>query len=218
MRIVTKKRFKIWQHFNASKLCNHSDKAHAVLLVCSTNPYIHLVVPPSVTREYYLRYVNFSTCCSVWLLTWSTHWLSFLERHDTSVFSVLIFIPASSQAAANQSGACWRPCSEDASSTKASAECKRLILQLPKVTSSLTRLWLSIQFIWTKRSGESTLLLEFNPNGCDLTSSTRTQRMSRSAVTWRPVTGGVWHRPPAILQSFYRGARSYAFSRSTKHA
>jgi len=60
-----------------------------------------------------LRHLNFSTCCSV-------HWLKLLERYNTLVFLVLIFIQALSHAAANQSNGCWRPCSQDASSNKSS--------------------------------------------------------------------------------------------------
>jgi len=60
---------------------------------------------------------------------------------------VLIFILAWSHAAKNWSSACWRPCWEDASSTKSSEKRKRLILQFQTVTPSSTRLWLSIQFM-----------------------------------------------------------------------
>jgi len=63
------------------------------------------------------------------------------------VFLALIFILARSHAVENRSSACWRLCWDDASSTKSSAKSKRLILQLPTVTPSSTRLWLSIQFM-----------------------------------------------------------------------
>ena len=65
---------------------------------------------------------------------------------------MLIFIPAWSHAAANRSSACWRHCSEDASSTKSSAKRKQLILQLPTVTPSLTQL---LMYTGPKRGGFS---------------------------------------------------------------
>ena len=54
------------------------------------------------------RYVNIFTCCSVLPLTCRIHCLGFVERHSTSVFLVLIFIPARSHAAESRSSACWR--------------------------------------------------------------------------------------------------------------
>jgi len=45
------------------------------------------------------RYLKFSTCCSVLPLTCSVHCLGFIERHNTSIFFVLIFVPAQSHAA-----------------------------------------------------------------------------------------------------------------------
>jgi len=44
------------------------------------------------------RYLNFSICCSALPPTCSIHSLMFLERHNTSGLSVLIFIPAWSHA------------------------------------------------------------------------------------------------------------------------
>jgi len=91
--------------------------------------------------------LNFSTSSSVLLLTCRVHWLGFLERHNTSVALVLIFLSAYSHAENKRSRACWRPCSEDASSTKSSTKSKRLIRQLTTVTHSSTQLWQSIQFM-----------------------------------------------------------------------
>jgi len=69
------------------------------------------------------RYLNFSTCCSVILLTCSIHWLEIVERRSTSSdLVVLSFIPAWSHAAGNRSSWCWRPCTEDGSRTKLSAK------------------------------------------------------------------------------------------------
>ena len=88
------------------------------------------------------RYLNFSTCCSGLPFTCSVHCLGLLERHNISVYLVLIFIPARLHAAENRPKECWRPCWEDASSTKSSAKSNRLTLQLPTVTPSSTQLWL----------------------------------------------------------------------------
>ena len=59
---------------------------------------------------------------------------------------------------------CW----ENASSTKLSVKSKRVILQLPIVTSSSTRLWLSIQLMWCrlwKGALTAHTLVESNTNG-----------------------------------------------------
>jgi len=59
------------------------------------------------------RSSNVSTCCSVSPLICRINCLGRLERHNTSIFLVLIFVPAWSCAAENRSNACWRPCWED---------------------------------------------------------------------------------------------------------
>ena len=82
-------------------------------------------------------------CCSLLPLTCSTHWLGFMERHNTSVFLVLIFILIWSHSAENRLSVRWRPYSEDVSSTKMSAKSKRFILQLSKAKPSSTRMCLS---------------------------------------------------------------------------
>jgi len=120
--------FKNWQHCGVWKFpfCHH--RAIKLTLELSLNIRVSnsLFRLPSLVNTT-TRYVNFSTCCSVLLLTCSVH----------CVFLALMFIPAWSHAAANRSRiAYWRTCSEDASSTKSSAKSKRLILQLPTVTPS----------------------------------------------------------------------------------
>ena len=60
---------------------------------------------------------------------------------DLGFWIMLIFIPARSHTKANLSSACWRPCSEDESSTKSPSQSKRLILQFLTVIPSSTRLW-----------------------------------------------------------------------------
>ena len=53
-----------------------------------------------------------------------------------------------------------------------------------------------------KRSGDSTHVCRSptpTVDGRDLTLPTRTQRLSRNIVTWRPVTGGRQHRAHATL-------------------
>jgi len=54
-----------------------------------------------------------STRCIVFQLTCSIQCLGRLERHNTSIFLVLIFVPAWSHAAENRSNACWRLCWEE---------------------------------------------------------------------------------------------------------
>ena len=56
------------------------------------------------------RYLNAYTCCSVFPLTCRKHCLERLQRNNTSIFLVLIFVPVVSHAAENRSNACWRPC------------------------------------------------------------------------------------------------------------
>jgi len=53
------------------------------------------------------------TRCIVFPLTCSIQCLGRLERHNTSIFLELIFVPARSHAAENRSNACWRLCWED---------------------------------------------------------------------------------------------------------
>ena len=74
------------------------------------------------TTRRLLRYLNF-TCCSVLPLTCCIHW-GRLEGHNTSVFLVLIFVPAWMHANENRSSAFWRPCWEVASSNKSFAKAK----------------------------------------------------------------------------------------------
>ena len=102
------------------------------------------------------RCLNFFTCCGILPLTCSIQCLVFVKRHNTSVILVLIFIPTRSPAAENQSIACWRLCWDDVSSTKSSAKCKRLNLQLPTMTPSSTRLWLSTQFMQSMKRSVTT--------------------------------------------------------------
>ena len=54
------------------------------------------------------RYLNVSTCCSVFLLTCREHCFGRLERHNTSIFLELILVPSWSHAAENRSNASWR--------------------------------------------------------------------------------------------------------------
>jgi len=105
--------------------------------------------PPGYGPDYHpyvLEFIHLLRCIP---LTCNIHCILFVQRHNTSVFLVLIFILSRSHAAENQSSACRRPYWEDASSTKSSAKSKRLILKLTNVTPSSTRLWLSIQFMYT---------------------------------------------------------------------
>ena len=147
-----KNRYKNWQLCSIWKfpLCDHGTIKLAHNYVCFINPWINLLMFCLRSLVYTTtRYLNFSTYCSVMPL--SVHCLGFVERHNTSVFLVLIFNPARSHVPNNRSSACWKSCSDDASSTKLFAKSKRLILQLPIVTLSSTRLWLSIQFIHTMK-------------------------------------------------------------------
>jgi len=176
--------------------------------------------PCSVYRDYQPKvgYLNSSTCCSVLPLTCSIHWLRFLERYNTSVFSVLVFIPAWMYATENRSCACWRPCSEDVSSTKSSAKSKWLILQLQQwhprrfgcdCRSISNRLWRGVVTAYTIVAIQHqrwAVVIYLRRYGRKL--------LSRNTVTWRPVTGGRQHRTPAP-QSFSRGTRSFTFLVST---
>ena len=127
-----------------------------------------------------------------------------------------------SHAAENRTSACWRPCPEDASSTKLSPKSKQLIRRPPKVTASSTRLWLPIQFIKAmKRSGDGTHSCRSptpTVNNCDLTPLTRIRSSDREysdlmASNRRPSKQYSRSTP----QRFSRWIRSYTFSRSIKH-
>ena len=93
------------------------------------------------------RYLSFSTCFSDAPFTCNTHWSGFFERWSTSVLAVLIFIPAVLHASAKLFNARWRPDSVEESSTKSSANSRRLILHFPIVAPSSAWLHLSIQFM-----------------------------------------------------------------------
>jgi len=85
------------------------------------------------------RNLNVSTCCSVLPLTCRIHCLGRPERHNTSIFLVLIFVPAWSHAAEEKND---QMCTEDpvekihACSTNSSAKSKRFFLQFTTMTSS----------------------------------------------------------------------------------
>jgi len=114
------------------------------------------------------RYLKFSNCHSLLALTCSIHCLGFAGRRSNSVLLVLIFILTLTHAAENRSCAFWKLYWEDASSTKLSAKSKQLILQLPTLTVTSTRLWLFIQFLQCRlRKGVVTAhaLAESNTNG-----------------------------------------------------
>jgi len=68
------------------------------------DPCINLLVNPSVTRKYHPKALE-----RFYLLqsadACSAHWLGFLERHKSSAFLVLIFIPAKSHVFENRSRA-----------------------------------------------------------------------------------------------------------------
>ena len=79
--------------------------------VCFTNLCINPFVPTSVTREYHPKVLERPHLLQYFAayLQETLPW----ERHNTSVFLEMIFIPAWSHAAENRSNACWRPCCED---------------------------------------------------------------------------------------------------------
>ena len=175
-----KNRFKNWQLSGVWKLpfCDHRAIKLTKNCVSLTNPWINLLALPSATPKYNPRYLNF-TSCSVLLLTCSFYCLAFRERHNASVFLVLIFIPARSYAAENRSSACWRPCSENASSTKLSEKSKRLILQLPNfdLLLDLVGTVYPIQEDYEEGGDRTHPCRSPIPtvNGCDLTPPTRAQ-------------------------------------------
>ena len=108
--------------------------------ICFSNSCIDLFARlPSLvnTIPWYLK---FSICCIVLPLTCSIHWLGSSERHNTSAFSVFIFVPVWSYATTNQPSTCWRLHSKDRSSTKSFANGRQLILQVIAVMLSSTRL------------------------------------------------------------------------------
>ena len=97
-------------------------------------------------------YSNVSTCCNVFPLTCRIHCLGRLERHNSSVFLVLIFVPVgrSRKPIKCVLKTLLRTSMHALPHTNSSAKSKRFILQFPTVTPSSTRLWLSIQFMQTR--------------------------------------------------------------------
>jgi len=111
-----KDRFKNWKLCVLWKLPfrHHGAIKLTQICVCFNNPYINPSVPDfRLFVNTTPRYLNVSTCCNVFPLTCRIHCLGRLARHNTSIFLVLIFVPAWSHAAENRSNACWSPCWED---------------------------------------------------------------------------------------------------------
>ena len=183
MRIGTKTHLKTdsFAVFESPILWTQSDKFQAELRLLYQSAY-QSIVPPLTTREYHpkvLERLDLQQCIVAYLqhrLSWVSGEAHYLGLCRANFHSGLV---ARSR---RRLSACWRPCSEDASSTKPPAKSKRLIVQLPTVTPLLTRLWLFVQFIQfiyglMKRSGESIHLCRRpipTVKGCDLTPSTRT--------------------------------------------
>jgi len=141
-------RFKNWQFYGAGlSFCDHRAISLMKNCVIFSNPSINLIAPPSVIRKYHYYALEFLHLLQCIPLTCGIHCLWFVERYNTSVVLVLIFILAWSHTAENWSSACWRPCWEDASNTKSSEKLSGLNLQLTNVTPGSTRLWLSIQLM-----------------------------------------------------------------------
>ena len=97
-----KDRFENWQLGSVWKVpfCGHRAIKPTQNSVSFTKPCINLVelcLPSLVNTT--PRYLNLFTCCSVFPFTYRVHCLGFVDRHSTSIFLVLIFIPARSHAA-----------------------------------------------------------------------------------------------------------------------
>jgi len=161
------------------------------------------------------RYLNV-TCCNVLSFTCSIYCIGFIEGHNTSIVMVLIFIPGRSHAAENRSSACWRSCSEDASSTKSSAKKEKLILQFQIVTShslrcdclsNSCRTWIGVAAtpFPEPRPAVNNRVIQLRRHGHKL--------LSRNTEIWRPMTGCYQHRTPATQPKAFWGTRSYAFLR-----
>jgi len=151
----------VWKIWGVWKLLirDHGTMKLALCCVLCTNPFVNLLVLPSVTREYELGLLDLLQCIAVCL-----------QRRLTGVdfYSGLI---ARSWKPIN---ACGRPCSEDASSTKPSAEIN--------VWSCTFQQWHPRQldcFSYRHWGGGSNYItfLSATPtvNGCDLTPPRRTQ-------------------------------------------
>ena len=165
---------------------------------------IHLCFLPSLVNTTQ-RYINFSTRSNVFPLNFSANWLGFPKSHNTSAFPVPICIRFCSHAAENRPSACWRSCSEDASSTnrlkKTNGSCKRI----PSVIPRLTRLWLSIQLIWTTvyRIAVTAHIPVRVPHLRRTVAiyplRQRHKLLNKNAMDCTPVTGVRQDRTPAIL-------------------
>jgi len=89
-----------------------SKKTHAELRLLCQSVYQslccdcrHSWIPPQATWTSPSTAVHFHALVE--------YCLGRLERHNTSIFSVVIFVPAWWHAAEYRSNACWRPLSED---------------------------------------------------------------------------------------------------------
>ena len=177
---------------------------------------------PSLVNET-LRYLNFSDCFSGTPSIWREHCFGCLDRHMVYVFVVLIFIPATEHASENLSRACWRPFWVESSSTRSSANNRRCTVHSPIFILPQDSLFLTILSIKIrKRIGEreqlcrsSTLTLK----GFVVALLTRTQ--TSKCMYSDLIAFSNWPSMPycnSTTQSLSLGMRSYAFSKSTKHA
>ena len=139
------------------------------------------------------------------------------------VFVELIFIPATEHASQNLSRACWRPFWVESSNTRSSANNRRCRVHSPIFTPPQDSLCLTSLSIYIRnRIGESeqpcrspTLTLK----GFVVTLLTPTQTSECMYSDLIAVSN--WPSMPycnSTAQSLSLGMRSYAFSRSTKHA
>jgi len=144
-------------------------------------------------------YLNL-TCFSVLPLTRNVHCLGFLERHNPSVFSVMIFIPALPHAAENRSSTCWRSCSENVPNSPQIANGRCCSLQTRRFgccrLSNSSRRWRGVVAAHTLIGVHSNthgkrLWFQVCQHGLKL--------MCMKTVTWRPVTGSRQHRTPATF-------------------
>jgi len=121
--------------FSSLQLCDHRTMKFTQNYICFTNPCINLLVLSSVTREYHpkiLELFGLLQCIAVYVLP-PPNWI-FGEREYLGDFSAG-FHSCLAARHLKRLRACWRPYSEDTSSTKPSAKGKLLILKLRAITS-----------------------------------------------------------------------------------
>jgi len=155
------------------------------------------------------RCLNFSSCCSLLPLTCSTHCHGFTQKHNTSFFLVMMFIPA-------WIARSWKPITWMLKAPFRGCRQHQMVRKKQKVdpaapnSDTLADSAVTVYPIHTdfeKEWWQHTPLSESNIHGERLWFKLRRlghTLLSRNETNWRPITGGRQLRTPATLTRLFQ--------------